>query len=289
MLVAVLMSSCSSDCVMKVGSHEVSKDQYSYFENNYRAQLSPSLSGEALEDAIVESTENALREYYAVYELAKSSDYKLSKDDKTVISDTYDAYQQEYGGKEAFEAMLSDGFMTSALMKDMLEMLYIKEQLYSHLTVEITGAIVSDDATIEADIEQNFAHAVHILIMNDAEDDAEQNRALAESILASVNGGEDFLELMTQYSEDPGQTEDGYYFTKGEMIEDFENAAFALEEGQISGIVESPLGFHIIKRLSIEAEYVDSHFEDFREAYLAREFNDMLIKEAQGLEIEYRD
>ncbi len=286
-LASVLMIGCSSDYVMKVGSYKVSQDLYSYFTNNYRAQLSPSLSGDELEDAIIENSENALKEYYAVYELAKSSGYKLSDEDKTVISDTYDAYQDEYGGKEAFEAMIAEGYMTPALMKDMLEMLYIKEQLYGFLTAEFTGNIISDDATVEADIEQNFAHALHILIMNDEGDDTEQNRALAESILSSVNGGEDFLSLVLQYSEDPGQTEDGYYFTKGEMIEAFENAAFALEVGQTSKVVESHLGFHIIKRLPIEAEYVDEHFENFREAYLAREYNKMLIEAAQKLEIEY--
>lgn len=88
----------------------------------------------------------------------------------------------------------------------------------------------------------------------------DEARKKAESVLERVKKGEDFSALAKQFSDDPGSKENGgllamdesgsdssKYFGKGMMVPQFEQAAFSLKPGEVSGIVESDFGFHIIK------------------------------------------
>ena len=119
------------------------------------------------------------------------------------------------------------------------------------------------DADVEEYISKNdILSAKHILLLTMdmttrqplADDVIAQKKATAEDILkqlqSSDNLAADFDALMHKYSEDSGLTTnpDGYIFTAGEMVSEFENGTRALEFGQISGIVESSYGYHIILR-----------------------------------------
>ena len=100
--------------------------------------------------------------------------------------------------------------------------------------------------------------ASHILISHvgaprtEATRTKEEAAELAEEILARIKAGEDFEDLARRYSDCPtAQSErcgDLGFFSKGKMVKPFEDAAFALEAGEISGIVETQFGYHIIKR-----------------------------------------
>jgi peptidyl-prolyl cis-trans isomerase SurA len=74
--------------------------------------------------------------------------------------------------------------------------------------------------------------------------------AQADSILGRIRSGDDFGSLAKHYSDDPGSKEKGGdlgWFRRGQMVEAFENAAYSMAPGQVSGVVESPFGYHIIK------------------------------------------
>jgi len=94
------------------------------------------------------------------------------------------------------------------------------------------------------------AHILLRLATDAGEIMRQQKRQLAEKILAEAKAGKDFAQLARQYSDDPGSAGKGGdlgYFPRGTMVTAFEEAAFSLRPGEVSDIVETPFGLHIIK------------------------------------------
>ena len=91
--------------------------------------------------------------------------------------------------------------------------------------------------------------ASHILLNTGGKDEAAV-RKQAEELLAKIKGGADFAELAKKYSEDPGSKEKGGdldFFPRGQMVPEFEASAFALKPGEVSDLIKTQYGFHIIK------------------------------------------
>ncbi|ASI13714.1 PpiC-type peptidyl-prolyl cis-trans isomerase [Candidatus Mancarchaeum acidiphilum] len=72
----------------------------------------------------------------------------------------------------------------------------------------------------------------------------------AKEVLEKLKGGEDFSKLASEYSLDGSRRRGGDlgYFGRGMMVKEFENAAFNLKKGEVSGIIKTQFGYHIIKR-----------------------------------------
>jgi len=114
------------------------------------------------------------------------------------------------------------------------------------------------DERIMQQYSENYVRAKHVLISTIDQKTGEpfserqllSAKQTADSIYKAAKSGEDFDELIAKYSEDPGSASytDGYLFTKGEMVSEFETAAFSLGENEISKPVKSQHGYHIIMR-----------------------------------------
>lgn len=95
------------------------------------------------------------------------------------------------------------------------------------------------------------ARHILIAIKPDAKDSEKQDaRKKAEGLLERIKKGEDFAKLASEYSEDPGSKTRGGdlgTFPRKTMVEEFEKAAFALKPGEVSGVVETQFGYHLIK------------------------------------------
>ena len=132
----------------------------------------------------------------------------------------------------------------------------------------VEARIVVSDADIKAYYDQNLARyktdeqrrASHILIAAGKDAPAADKaaaKAKAEKILAQLRKSpNDFAKLAKENSQDPGSAERGGdldFFGKGMMVKPFEEAAYALKEGEISDVVQSDFGFHIIRLTALKS------------------------------------
>lgn len=105
--------------------------------------------------------------------------------------------------------------------------------------------------------------ASHILVSTEAE---------AKDLLAKIKKGEDFAALAKKYSNDPGSAKKGGdlgYFATGNMVETFEKAAFKLKVGEVSDVVKTQYGFHIIKLTDSRLRKFPGEEKDIEKAALA--------------------
>jgi peptidyl-prolyl cis-trans isomerase C len=105
--------------------------------------------------------------------------------------------------------------------------------------------------------EQVQASHILILVAQDAtQEDKDVARKKIEEVLVLAKEGKDFAELAQEYSEGPSKDKGGDlgFFPKGAMVKPFEEAAFTMNEGDISDVVETQFGYHIIKLTGKKAE-----------------------------------
>ncbi|MDO5139550.1 MAG: peptidylprolyl isomerase [Oscillospiraceae bacterium] len=105
--------------------------------------------------------------------------------------------------------------------------------------------------------EKGILASKHILLLSkETPEENEQILAKMNEILERIQNGEDFDELMNEYSEDTGlaTNPNGYTFMPGEMVDEFYDATASLKVGEVSGIVPSSYGYHIIKRIDPDYE-----------------------------------
>ncbi|MDR3378511.1 MAG: peptidylprolyl isomerase [Verrucomicrobiae bacterium] len=169
----------------------------------------------------------------------------------------------QFRSQEAFETLLKARGMTA----DELKAKALQEAVAKAALKRGLGINISDDDARKfytdhaADFEQpEMVHARHLLLMTIdpathmplTTNTVAAKRKQIEDLRKRILAGEDFGTLARQYSDDPGSKENGGElpnFARGQMLPEFESAAFALGTNQVSEIVTTMYGFHLIKVL----------------------------------------
>ena len=198
------------------------------------------------EEAVRRSAMHVLYSQYAA-----QHGITLSEDDFEMIRQELEMMEMQFG--DEFGDMLRvDGIQNVAHLEDLFAVYSLMEYVVTAIIDDPVKFAEFEHLLEEAEeIEEELLGAKHILAGFDNFDSPEEAEAFAEALLARALAGEDFDMLIREYGQDPGMASnpDGYTFTSGAMVPEFENATLALAIGEISGLVPSNFGIHIIKRV----------------------------------------
>ncbi len=174
--------------------------------------------------------------------------------------------KSHFGSPEAFTKALAEQKMT---IEQLREQTRGEMQLAKMMEAEVESKVKVEEKDLKEYFDKNpeqfkqpeQVRASHILIAVAADADAktkEAAKAKAAGLLAQIKGGADFAALAAKNSADQANAKQGGdlgFFGKGQMVGEFERAAFGLQKpGDVSELVETPFGFHIIKLAEKKAE-----------------------------------
>ena len=172
------------------------------------------------------------------------------------------ARQYPRGQPELQEALAREGLtlaeyreiLSTQVRQDQLQQMFVQRRLQDAAPVEVSEAELRQAFSEASDQLQNRPRLItfeQVVMAPQASDSAKAAaRAEAQALLDSIRAGADFEALAKAHSDDPGSGEIGGdlgWFRRGAMVKEFEDAAFALADGQVSDVVETEFGFHIIK------------------------------------------
>jgi parvulin-like peptidyl-prolyl isomerase len=215
-----------------------------------------------------------------------------------------------YPSEEDFEKILKENDIDREFLEKELRSQLLTEKIYN----KVTEDVIITDKEVKQYYEENketlflvpeSAKAAHILAMfpwkkdnsEETEEGREEARKKIEMIKEKLESGEDFEDLAREYSDDEYTKENGGelgYISKGQMVEQFDNALFSLDAGEVSDIVETEIGFHIIKVYEYKEEYIED-FEEVKDTvkeyllslYKSGKWQDFIYSLIDKADIEY--
>ncbi len=231
-------------------------------EQRYQQLLSmqrPPLSAAAFEDSIrraivVDKLRAAVTEWLSITDQEIEAEYRRRNDKVklAVLAFRGDSFRPDVTASDAEIAAHFDAHKDDFKVPEKRKIKYV---MVDAEAMKATATVTQAD--LENAYNDNFEQystpeqirASHILLKTEGKDE-NAVKAAAEDVLKQAKAGADFAELAKQYSEDEGTKEKGGdldLFGRGRMVPEFDTAAFAMESGQISDLVRTPYGFHIIK------------------------------------------
>ncbi len=203
---------------------------------------------------------------------------------------------KHFGSPEALERQLTAvGMTVQQLRAKAVQEAVAKAALRRELNISTTDAEAMDYYTNHpSEFESpETVHVRHILLLTMdpatraplSADQVAAKRKSIDNLLKRVKAGEDFATLATQYSEDPGSKDNGGElpaFPHGQMVPEFEAAAFALATNQVSDVITTAYGFHIIKVLDkspAKKNTLDTVLDDINHTTVADALKDVLTRQ----------
>lgn len=258
--------------------------------------------GTTLADNMKEQALMQIKYELAVNALAKENDIALTAEEKDAIKEQKQQTIDSMGGRAAFVEALKGMRMSEEIYDASLETGALSQKVFTALFNQ-GGKFAPDQASIISDLVANYVRVRHILVKGASTDeDFAQKQATANQIHARVTtGGEDFETVLADVAaqnpdnKDPGMDThtEGYVFDKSGMLigentpfdSNFVAASLNLQPGQISPVVQSTSGLHVIKRLPFDEAYVTEHIAEYFSIYASNEFNAKITEIADGLTV----
>ena len=204
-----------------------------------------------------EYVKNEVVSMSVLQQIADDLSIRLTNTETRLLEEKITLYENNFGGKDAFKEFLNEYGVSYETYYAIQENFALRSKVLDIMTDEITD---EDLHKYYKENSKNYlsekvtAKQIFIRTVDDtgypyADSVKLERKELAEEILEKIKSGEEtFDDMMYKYSQDPGLMAypGGYTFGRGEMLLAFETAAFGLEKGGISDVVESENGYHII-------------------------------------------
>jgi peptidyl-prolyl cis-trans isomerase C len=258
----------SDDKVAVVNGTVITRGDFDREMNRVRQQLSR--MGRPLTRTQLSSVENRVLENLITNELLfQETKKKGIKAEEQAINEQLNKIKQRFPNEEAYKSTigkmnLSEADIITQIEKGLSIQQLVKQEFSPKVNVSDKETRAYYDGHQDMFKRPEEVRASHILIKVDSKADKSQKadayKKISE-IQVKIKQGGDFATLAKEFSEGPSNVKGGDlgFFKRGQMVKPFEEAAFALSPGQVSGIVETRFGYHIIKVFEKNPESVSGY------------------------------
>ena len=283
--------------LMTVDGFDVPLELYRYVALNYKTDYEAAYSesvwtGDGAAEMIEKLNEDVRATIVRLYTtLSLCRQYGINEDDAYIrdaveqkMTEIYEEADNDY---EAFDEYLLTYNMTDGVYRFIVRNDILAEELLARMIQN--GELPSEEEQLEALlVGPEFVRVKQILVPADNGKTEAENSARAEELAEAAKSGGDFDELVQKYGGDlfMFNNPDGYYISRGNYHKAFEDAAFSLSPGEISGVVRTDAGWSILKRCDKEAQYLTEHFDELVDEYMRGRYNLKLEEYAASLQAE---
>lgn len=279
--------------VATCGEHEVRFEELRYITLSCKEEMkayygedifATAESAALYEDELLARVSYNLCQSYAILDACLERSIKLTDGAvKRDVRDYVDETAEILGGLEEYKAYLEASYMTDWVFRLYTGIMACQYRYFDKLAPEIEKE--SYDAVLA---HEGFVHTISIFIKHDTGESFEENRAIAEEIRTKIAGGKSLESFVgSKYNQDTSDCE--YYFVKGYMDEAYEKAAFDLAIDEVSDVVEVRDGFYIIKRLPVEALYVENNMDELMQIYQIAAMNNVFTEKQKALSLVFNE